>query len=59
MRKGDEMKKTKGKCKHCGEPVRVATDGILVHDDVDEDPSAPDYGWVKCSGGDDTAELST
>jgi len=43
-------------CKHCGMPIRIAKDGVWVHDDVDEDPKQEDYGWVKCCGEITTAE---
>jgi ribosomal protein S27E len=44
-------------CIHCGDTVVFAPDGELVHADPDEDPSAEDYGWVRCCGGDHVAEI--
>jgi len=45
-------------CKHCNQPISLK-DGEWVHDDVDEDPTAEDYGWAKCSGEITVAEPST
>ncbi|MHA2403850.1 MAG: hypothetical protein ACXADH_12720 [Candidatus Kariarchaeaceae archaeon] len=44
------------KCKHCNESISVAPDGVWVHDDPDENPKEPDYGWAKCLGEVTTAE---
>ena len=43
-------------CRHCGQPIRTlgAEWGCeWVHDDPDEDPKDPDYGWFKCYPGKD------
>ena len=32
-------------CRHCNTPIRLHN-GIWVHDDPDEDPTADDYGWA-------------
>ena len=45
-----EPRRNKSVCRHCGEPVRIAPDGAWVHDDPDESPLQPDYGWVHCCG---------
>lgn len=37
----------KSKCRHCGQPIRKI-DSRWVHDDPDENPKDPDYGWIKC-----------
>jgi hypothetical protein len=47
------------KCKHCGQPLCYRDeDGLLVHEDPDEQKSSPDYGWVQCLGGEAFAEVA-
>lgn len=36
-------------CKHCRLPIRIAPDGVWVHDCLDEDPNDASYGWVRCA----------
>jgi len=54
-----EKQRARSTCRHCGLPIRIANDGCWVHDDIDEDPNSPDYGWVKCRGAYTEAEPKT